>query len=416
MRGHSWEKPDWPHLAEELRRSAMLSLPTWAPGSFELLKRHANVGNTAMNMVRDAAAMSLSLSGGLGLILPSVTAMGQLDGAMRLHGYLNPSTLLSDMVKASLLDVTLSTIKLTGLGKVVSGAIPGPWMAILDGKLPPSVLERVAKSVSGSLRFHSSVASHTSAELDRLVSDLSRSLTQLSTLQSQLLARTVHIPHIQRTLCQMGFGNVNMSALAELVADSGDERITATPEGGIASSTQAIGPDELQELVDAVIERSGIRTAEATIADAVNKLVCETRKLPRETLFRKFMVNFIISFLVELVMLFIIGPLLQPTVLKDGGYSGPPRSAVIRTVQRAVSQMAVPREVVRDYRFVTADCLNVREQGSMDSRVIGRLHFGDVIRVVDKRRHWTLVEWTDGEGQVRVRGWVFTRYIAKFRL
>jgi hypothetical protein len=42
---------------------------------------------------------------------------------------------------------------------------------------------------------------------------------------------------------------------------------------------------------------------------------------------------------------------------------------------------------------------------------------GDIVIVHRTRcRSWTLIEWMDGDGDLGVRGWVFTRYVKKLNL
>jgi len=65
------------------------------------------------------------------------------------------------------------------------------------------------------------------------------------------------------------------------------------------------------------------------------------------------------------------------------------------------------------FRLVKVECLNVRTTNSTNSKVIFNLKFGQVVRVINKNREWTLIEYTDDEN-VYINGWVFTRYISTF--
>ena len=72
------------------------------------------------------------------------------------------------------------------------------------------------------------------------------------------------------------------------------------------------------------------------------------------------------------------------------------------------------RQALNEYRFVTADCLNVRVNSSTDSKVVYNLKFGQVVSLLNKNRNWALIEYTDDES-ICVRGWVYTRYISEFK-
>ncbi|WP_459481932.1 SH3 domain-containing protein [Clostridium saccharoperbutylacetonicum] len=72
------------------------------------------------------------------------------------------------------------------------------------------------------------------------------------------------------------------------------------------------------------------------------------------------------------------------------------------------------KQMLNEYRFVTADCLNVRVNSSTDSRVVYKLKFGQVIRLLNKNRNWALIEYSDDES-ICLQGWVYTRYISEFK-
>lgn len=67
---------------------------------------------------------------------------------------------------------------------------------------------------------------------------------------------------------------------------------------------------------------------------------------------------------------------------------------------------------VRSIRLVAATNLQVRVAPRRDnSRIVSRLSAPAVVIVVRQEKDWTLVQYKDGD--VIVRGWVFSRYLAK---
>ncbi|MCP4176601.1 MAG: SH3 domain-containing protein [bacterium] len=68
--------------------------------------------------------------------------------------------------------------------------------------------------------------------------------------------------------------------------------------------------------------------------------------------------------------------------------------------------------IFADYRLVVAKFLYVRKKAASRSGRIGILNHHDVVRLIKKNKDWTLVE-TIGEGDYKLRGWVFTRYLKK---
>jgi uncharacterized protein YgiM (DUF1202 family) len=66
------------------------------------------------------------------------------------------------------------------------------------------------------------------------------------------------------------------------------------------------------------------------------------------------------------------------------------------------------------YRFVFVQNLHVRSRPFKNSHLMGELHFGQIVTLVEKNRHWSLVRWRDDENAVSLQGWVFSRYLGKF--
>lgn len=69
--------------------------------------------------------------------------------------------------------------------------------------------------------------------------------------------------------------------------------------------------------------------------------------------------------------------------------------------------------MLKVYGYVSTDSLIMRQSNKVRSRAVHILKFGQVIKVIHKNRNWTLVEYESDEDVIR--GWVFTRYISKFK-
>ncbi|MGO4479931.1 SH3 domain-containing protein [Massilia sp. 2TAF26] len=69
---------------------------------------------------------------------------------------------------------------------------------------------------------------------------------------------------------------------------------------------------------------------------------------------------------------------------------------------------------LRDCRFVTASTLRLRSTPNSRAKSVDTLQFGQVVTVISTKADWTEVSYEYGDGEL-VSGWVFTRYLAKFR-
>ena len=76
--------------------------------------------------------------------------------------------------------------------------------------------------------------------------------------------------------------------------------------------------------------------------------------------------------------------------------------------------MSVP-ELLADQRFISGKVVSVRMNPRANSPELARLKFGNVVRVVKTERDFTLVVWADKDAGVEIQGWVFSRYLEKFK-
>lgn len=86
---------------------------------------------------------------------------------------------------------------------------------------------------------------------------------------------------------------------------------------------------------------------------------------------------------------------------------------VVKEVRREIKR--IQREKApfpADLRVVMAGELVVRRGPGQSMPAVGRLYAADLVWLVKTRnRSWSLVEFEDGEGEVVLRGWVFSRHI-----
>ena len=86
---------------------------------------------------------------------------------------------------------------------------------------------------------------------------------------------------------------------------------------------------------------------------------------------------------------------------------------VNNTLNISIESKDARDELLKVYGYVSTDSLIMRQSNKVRSRAVHILKFGQVIKVIHKDRNWTLVEYESDEDVIR--GWVFTRYISKFK-
>lgn len=88
-----------------------------------------------------------------------------------------------------------------------------------------------------------------------------------------------------------------------------------------------------------------------------------------------------------------------------------PRKQIKEIKKLSMGELGV---ALHDCRFVTSTTLVLRETPNSRAKQIDTMHFGQVVSVVSITSDWSEIAYEYGDGQV-VTGWVFTRYLAKFR-
>ncbi|GEM_PF-6133316 len=93
-----------------------------------------------------------------------------------------------------------------------------------------------------------------------------------------------------------------------------------------------------------------------------------------------------------------------------------PRKTDIKQVKNAVLNSGLPREMLREHRYV--DCktkIVVRLTPRKNAQRIGEIPKAAVVQIIQANENWSLVRWASEEESSLVQGWVFSRYLKKFK-
>ena len=94
-------------------------------------------------------------------------------------------------------------------------------------------------------------------------------------------------------------------------------------------------------------------------------------------------------------------------------YSGLDPRVAKKEIVREADETYRPEDL-RGYRFVYATSLHVRESGSKKADIIDDLPLGKTVKVIDKSKHWSFIEYQDSDTGELKQGWVFSRYLKRF--
>ncbi len=181
------------------------------------------------------------------------------------------------------------------------------------------------------------------------------------------------------------------------------------PDGLITLAKQRIAVSVLQDLSYQVIHDSSLEPS-GTLEESLHNLIEEIRS-QKDPVIQKLLMWFIFPLIVAVIVSF-INPVVDYHVKS---YLNMDKRSLSKKIESKLGASVGDRAVLKDFRYVSADILNVRYSGSQKSETIGYLYFGYAVMVIDRQKSWTLVEWNAPDSEVRIMGWVFSRYLAKFK-
>lgn len=170
--------------------------------------------------------------------------------------------------------------------------------------------------------------------------------------------------------------------------------------------------DVLKKAVNQAIIDNDVLTRNE-FEETVHEIVETIRSLKESSIIKE-----ILLFILMTILTFVINTyVLQPTAhYIQSEYFSKNKSEVIQKISKSSIHLDIEIDYLKDKRFVSSEILALRETHRINSRIVGTLEFGDVARVIYKKRNWTMVEYYDEENNEIITGWVLTRYLKKFKL
>lgn len=178
------------------------------------------------------------------------------------------------------------------------------------------------------------------------------------------------------------------------------------PNGTIVAEGVSYGIDEIQGYVSKCIEESITNSTTDSIEGTINNYLEVAAK--QNPLVTKILVYIILPIIIN-IFTGGLSPQDTQTTIKQNN------TIIIKSIKNEVRKSLPSQEIISMYRFVSCKHLKVMEGNSTKSRSLGKLSFGQVVTIVTKKRNWTLVEYRKDESGVIIKGWVFTRYLEKFK-
>lgn len=85
-------------------------------------------------------------------------------------------------------------------------------------------------------------------------------------------------------------------------------------------------------------------------------------------------------------------------------------------IKRQIQALPIEQKTsLTDFSVVSRYDLIVHQNPKMQSPKVALLTLGNVVERIDSKNDWTLVYFEDSETEIKIQGWVLTRYIKKIR-
>lgn len=171
--------------------------------------------------------------------------------------------------------------------------------------------------------------------------------------------------------------------------------------------TSELDEQETREAAETITSEAA---EQASFQEAIDRIVVaiESQQKPRVQL-RLCMVLVELLKMVTATALSVLATHYAPAVLGESPQAA--KKAVQHNAHAAVGSPLL----LADYRYVSAKVLVVRQNPRALSPELGRLSFGKPVKLLRKEKDFALVLWTDSENGAEIQGWVFSRYLAKFK-
>lgn len=210
---------------------------------------------------------------------------------------------------------------------------------------------------------------------------------------------------------------INFPKVEELLRDAELTVIEQDEKENWILDGQFVRREELEEAVlevlghqDVLVKQQPIVTLFNSIVERLDKLE-KTQKLGRAQKIKQFVWATVISILINILSGY-FEPFFETSqkifyqeVMKH-------KNILLKQVRKEYKDKKYTFEELKPFRMVSASQLPVRQTNTRNTKAVDMLHFGQVVRVIEKRRNWSLVAYQKEDGEV-IKGWVLTRYLEK---
>lgn len=186
------------------------------------------------------------------------------------------------------------------------------------------------------------------------------------------------------------------AATARANSDEGDER----------HYQEEVVTDLQRVAVEVLVQPNEVQVL-ASILSMLEQLTKSSRQTARE----KWLLQILYPLVIALLMA-MLAPALD-FYIKRGLERLTPRETE-KAVKEEIREQVGDLRLLSMQRFISVEKLAVMMSPKAKAPVVGHLKKGAVVRLLDEQGRFTLVSWRSEDGNIEIKGWVFTRYLQRF--
>lgn len=169
--------------------------------------------------------------------------------------------------------------------------------------------------------------------------------------------------------------------------------------------------DELRTVINTLIEESGISQNQSDIKKSLTELDKSVHKITDNKL-KLFLLRVIWNILIPIILI-MCTPQIQE--LTKGLFNQKSKTVLKKITVLFKDLNSDTKQLLNDYRIVSAKILNVREHPKQRSKLVASLYFGQLVLIKKVQKNWTLIQIVNDFETEKIEGWVFSRYLKKIK-
>lgn len=169
--------------------------------------------------------------------------------------------------------------------------------------------------------------------------------------------------------------------------------------------------EEIKSVVEQVIEESGISKVEQDLMQRLNEINKSIIKSDKNNL--KF---FVLSLIASIIIQFVFTVYGEEIKEYSSDLFKQKSKTALKKVAEASKQLPFETQIIlKSYKIVSVQVLNLRMYAKQKSKKIGELYFGQLVFVKKVQKDWTLIQFVNDDDTEKIEGWVFSRYLKKIK-